>query len=484
MASKPVISFPVKAKEYAARPVPSLHEWEELWKTWDLVTQQMIPDAELLTKPIKLRNVCLFYLGHIPTFLDIQLAKQTDGKHIDPEYPKIFERGIDPDVDNPEHCHNHSEIPDEWPSKDQILSFQEKVRDKVRGYYKTNAAYEDQKVARALWLGLEHEVMHLETLLYMLVQSEKMLPPDGVVKPDFTALAHEAKVHGVANEWFTIPERDTSTGLDDPETDDGPERYFGWDNEKPSRKIHVKSFQAKARPITNGEYAEYLEKNDLTTLPASWEDSVNKQSKEANGYANGLTNGLTNGHHNDAHENGVNNLVSGTPSQNFLDGKTIRTVFGKVALAEALAWPAVASYDELAGCAQWMGGRIPTADEAHSIYEYAEELKGKDISNTAVNIPAVNGHLVNNGVQETPPEQNGVKPPSPHDHFVDLDGANVGFKHWHPVPVAQHGNQLGGQGSMGGAWEWTSTVLDKHDGFEPMKLYPVYTGGYHSTSYC
>lgn len=29
---------------------------------------------------------------------------------------------------------------------------------------------------------------------------------------------------------------------------------------------------------------------------------------------------------------------------------------------------------------------------------------------------------------------------------------------------------------MGGVWEWTSSVLEKHEGFEPMGLYPAYTG--------
>jgi formylglycine-generating enzyme required for sulfatase activity len=29
---------------------------------------------------------------------------------------------------------------------------------------------------------------------------------------------------------------------------------------------------------------------------------------------------------------------------------------------------------------------------------------------------------------------------------------------------------------MGGVWEWTSSLLVKHEGFEPMSLYPNYTG--------
>ena len=59
---------------------------------------------------------------------------------------------------------------------------------------------------------------------------------------------------------------------------------------------------------------------------------------------------------------------------------------------------------------------------------------------------------------------------------MDLLGANVGFRHWHPMPVSQHGNKLAGQSEMGGVWEWTSTTLDKHEGFEAMPLYPGYTG--------
>ena len=60
--------------------------------------------------------------------------------------------------------------------------------------------------------------------------------------------------------------------------------------------------------------------------------------------------------------------------------------------------------------------------------------------------------------------------------FVNLEGCNVGFKHFHPMPITQNGDKLCGQSDMGGAWEWTSSVLEKHDGFEPMDSYPAYTG--------
>jgi len=72
----------------------------------------------------------------------------------------------------------------------------------------------------------------------------------------------------------------------------------------------------------------------------------------------------------------------------------VRTVFGTVPLKLALGWPVVASYDELAGCAQWMGGRIPTMEEARSIYSYVESIKEEFEKSLGNTIPAVNGYDV------------------------------------------------------------------------------------------
>jgi hypothetical protein len=70
-------------------------------------------------------------------------------------------------------------------------------------------------------------------------------------------------------------------------------------------------------------------------------------------------------------------------------------------------------------------------------------------------------HLINNGVSESPPSQhssNGnsgtVSGPKPRDLFIDLEGTNTAFQHWHPVSVAEKGGKLCGQADLGGAWEW------------------------------
>ncbi|KAF5018483.1 hypothetical protein F66182_9537 [Fusarium sp. NRRL 66182] len=462
---------------YAAGPLPTLQDWQALWKAWDIVTKDMIADEELQEKPIKLRNACIFYLGHIPTFLDIQLTKTTGQPPTDPAtYYSIFERGIDPDVDNPEQCHTHSEIPDEWPPVEEITAYQARVRSRLQNLYKDGADKIPRHIGRAIWVGFEHELMHIETLLYMMLQSDKTLPPPHTVKPDFAKIAQEAYDARVPNQWFDIPEQTITLGLDDPEDGTDPSRHFGWDNEKPAREAKVHAFQAQGRAITNEEYAQYLYNSKIGQIPASWSSAP---SNTANGTANGNhINGDSN-RKSQEYANGNGHSTNQVPVS-FIQDKFVRTMYGLVPLKYALDWPVFASYDELSGCATWMGGRIPTFEEAKSIYAHVNKQKkaeaGRILSKT---VPAVNGHLVNDGVEETPPSPSStpVKDGSS-ELFFDLTDANVGFRHWHPVPVTSRGNRLAGQAEMGGVWEWTSSELERHEGFEPMSLYPLYTADF------
>ncbi|KAK4693243.1 L-histidine Nalpha-methyltransferase / hercynylcysteine S-oxide synthase, partial [Lecanoromycetidae sp. Uapishka_2] len=454
VVSKHPFPYPSKADQYAAQPVPSLHEFEQLWAAWDVVSRHMIPEQELHSKPIKLRNACVFYLGHIPAFFDIHLTRATGDAPTKPAfYQDMFERGIDPDVDNPENCHAHSEIPDEWPPTDEIVLYQQRVRERTRSLFNSGVAMTDRKIGRALFIGFEHEVMHLETLLYMLLQSDKTRPPPGGT-PDFEVLAKKASEAAVPNDWIKVPASTINIGMNDPENDEGPDRYFGWDNEKPQRTINVPAFEAQARPLTNEDYALFLEQTNDQSIPASWmlkERETSKPTTNGSSHTNG---------------NGVSlNSASPRLTNAYLQGKFVRTVYGPVPLEQALDWPIFASYDELARCAAWMNARIPTFEEARSIYRYVDTTKNKD-SNSISEHPSRNG------------AKGDAEALDPNDLFRDLEGCNVGFKNFCPVPVTQNGGKLAGQGGMGGVWEWTSSVLEKWDEFEIMGLYPGYTSDF------
>lgn len=280
-------------------------------------------------------------------------------------------------------CHDHSEVPDSWPALNEILNYAVRIRARISKSITTGQASADRKLSRGLWLAYEHEAMHLETFLYMLLQSERVLPPPGREVPDFRALASEARAKRVGNQWHRVPASKVKMGLDDPENNLGPDRYFGWDNERPSRTAAVHEFEAQSRPISNGEYARFLESTHKDVLPASW--TVSKGHGERNGTnSTHGTNGINGA-------NGSDHEVLHMASPAFVEGKAVRTVYGLVPLKDALDWPVMASYDELAAYAEWSDGRIPTLEEARSLYKYVEEMRGILQKVPSKLISAVNG---------------------------------------------------------------------------------------------
>jgi hypothetical protein len=94
LLERPPFSFrplrsPASALSNTPFGVPTLEEFQELRAAWDFITTKMIPDSMLFEKPIDLRHICLFYTGHIPTFLDIHLSNLLGEPNTEPEYFKV-----------------------------------------------------------------------------------------------------------------------------------------------------------------------------------------------------------------------------------------------------------------------------------------------------------------------------------------------------------------------------------------------------------
>jgi formylglycine-generating enzyme required for sulfatase activity len=270
----------------------------------------------------------------------------------------------------------------------------------------------------------------------MTLQSPNVLPPPGP-KPDFEAMAKKAFSERVENQWITVPEQTFTIGFEDPESDDGPNRFFAWDNEREPYSVTAPEVEAHARPVCNEEYAAYLFATGNKTIPTTWTQTPNASPRTSQ------NNWLT-----------VKN--NGVAFKKFVDSLAIKTVYGPVDLALALDWPLMSSYNEAEGYAIWAKARIPTLHEVRSIHEYAEKQKAKR------NPPSERLH------------------PDPEEMFVDLTGCNVGFQNFHPTPVTQNGGRISGLGDMGGAWEWTSSLFAPQPNFKPMDIYPGYSGMYIS----
>ncbi|KAI0661991.1 hypothetical protein C8Q70DRAFT_1051496 [Cubamyces menziesii] len=385
--------------------IPAVDEWQNMWAAWDFITRQMIPPSMMFEKPIDLRHICLFYCGHIPTFLSIHLSRLLQEPDTEPiEFKYIFERGIDPIVDDPTQCHPHSEVPqrdEDWPSLPNILQYQSRVRERVMNLYRDIESGKitlTRKIARVLFMTLEHEAFHAETLLYMLLQraGTGTIPPAGFVPPAWDVFAETWNNHPEpATQTVTLGPEDITLGHNDDEADDDStdvyRHDFGWDNEHPQRTVHVGKFKIEWRPVTNGQFYDFYMSGgkdmDNIKFPKSWVD---------------------------------------------IDGEVyVRTLYGPVPMKIARNWPLITSFDNLSTYASVKGGRIPTEPELRLFLDKFEcGYEG---------------------------------------------GANLGFRNWHPVPATTGGERDGGKGHNGGVWEWTSTVLEKHEGFVPSKLYPGYS---------
>ncbi|GLB42137.1 putative sulfatase-modifying factor enzyme 1 [Lyophyllum shimeji] len=381
---KPTFSFPPLSQTpsfsltgvSSTGNVPTLDEWKTLWSAWDAITLQMIPQDMLHQKPIDLRHKCLFYIGHIPTFLDMLLSKAIGGGASEPKhFWNIFERGIDPHVDDPDHCHNHSEVPEkdeDWPILDTIVAFRNRVRARLVQLYEDLQSGKrpfTRNIARTLVMTLEHEGFHVETLLYMLIQraGSGTLPPPGFTPPPWELLARQ---------WDAAPAPAVSTvllgpatvslGHEDSEGDDGLEgiaedmdgHVFGWDNENPTRTYEVATFRAEWRPVSNREYETFWRKDGAckARFPASWVEQ---------------------------------------------DGEIkIRTMYGPVSMEVAQHWPVLTSYDDLLAYARSKGGRLPTEPELRLFLDTYEVGHGGG-SNTGFRnwhpVPATTGLEVDGG---------------------------------------------------------------------------------------
>ncbi|WVR04710.1 hypothetical protein IAU60_001721 [Kwoniella sp. DSM 27419] len=396
--------------------VPTLQEWTDLWKFWDHITLEMIPKEMLHKKPIDLRHICLFYLGHIPTFLDIHLTRMTKGAHTEPEYFKtIFERGIDPDVDDPTKCHDHSEVPmseEDWPSLPEIIGFRDRVRSRLRTIYEKVSTDEmafSRHVGRVLFMTYEHEAMHAETLLYMLAQSDMTRQPTATSTPRFDILAkdwagdkQENRVLTMAGGEITLGHRDLEAeDKEYPDKNGWKNHEFGWDNEHPESVQSVKSFKVDSLPVSNADYMSFLEASGKTarltseTAPASWVQ---------------------------------------------VDGVwKVRSFYGPQGFDVAGSWPLMASKLELEAFARSKGGRLPTEAELRSLWASEDG-------------PRVEGWTSNTGVKNW-------HPTPPTNTYTDHAGKVV------------HGHN-------GGVWEWTDTAFDGYKDFVPSVIYPGYSADF------
>jgi formylglycine-generating enzyme required for sulfatase activity len=220
-------------------------------------------------RPIALRNPIVFYEGHLPGFSVntlVKLAHRRAG--IDEKLETLFARGIDPEDEAAVRSPT-----DVWPSRDTVHAFAAECDALVESVL-ANAVLEDDAVphlrgGEAIFTILEHELMHQETLLYMLHN----LPYDRK-RPRESREVHRSDGRPQAS---LSPEKGQRVIPAGSVTLGQTAGTFGWDNEFPAHPVSVDAFSIDAHPVSNGDYLEYIHETGAQP-PHFWERNVDDWS--------------------------------------------------------------------------------------------------------------------------------------------------------------------------------------------------------------
>ena len=193
----------------------------------------------------------MFYEGHLPAFAVNTLVKLALGRTgIDERLETLFARGIDPESEAAVKSPT-----DVWPSRDEVQQYTAAADALIEETLAT-ATLEDDAVpelrgGEAVFTILEHELMHQETLLYMLheLDQAKKSPSRQVAESSRSFFGDSAPRR--LGDSIPIPRGNATLGAN--------RNSFGWDNEFPTLAVDLPEFRIDAYDVTNGQYLEYVE---------------------------------------------------------------------------------------------------------------------------------------------------------------------------------------------------------------------------------
>ena len=295
------------------------------WSRSDQIFDLLEPGV-IFERPIALRHPLIFYLGHLPAFAWNQVCRGALGMpSFRPGFDSLFERGIDPvGVDAYESS-------TEWPPISEVLAYRDRVRSELVDAIDKIAERDDDdplvEHGRIFEVAIEHELMHQETLQYILQQlpfkSKKR--PASMAPYVFSGSAKPATVE--------IGGGRLALGADFQSV------AFGWDNEFPSLEVEVGDFLIDRTPVRNGEFLTFVEDGGYRR-PELWRDE-DWQWRERVGVDHPSFWSRENGDF------------------------CYNTLFDALPLERVADWPVFVSHAEADAYCRWRGGRLATEAELH-----------------------------------------------------------------------------------------------------------------------
>ncbi len=299
---------------------------------------RLLRDDSFYERPIPERHRIIFYVGHLEAFDWNLLHENIFGlKSFHPEFDRLFAFGIDPVGGG-----LPSDRPSDWPSLGTVHNYVRKIRTALdeklgdAGRGRLHVSGDGFSVETLLNVAVEHRLMHVETLAYMLHQ----LPLDKKLRPQRLQILDTAPV---VHRMVAVPGGRAMLGLRR-----GPEP-FGWDNEHEAHTVDVPAFAIDQYKVTNRQYMEFVAAGGYESRSV-WTDE-NWDWKTAQGISHPVFWGKAG------------------------DRWLYRTMFDEVPLPPD--WPVYVSHAEASAYARWAGKSLPTEAEWHRA---AYDTAGEEIS--------------------------------------------------------------------------------------------------------
>ena len=223
-----------------------LQRWRDGRAFTRVLFDQFLPEDAWFENPIPVRHPFVFYEGHLAAFGVNTLVKGALGRPgVDAMLERLFERGIDPKDEGEGATFA-------WPTRARVADYVRRAEAAIEDAITTvlrdaprNPLPERNEALHAI---VEHELMHQETLLYML----RELPTAAKRRP---ANLEALQVGGTppAKRSAAIPPGRATLGLD---RESGK---FAWDNEFPRIVRDVPGFEIDVFPVTNADFLEFVD---------------------------------------------------------------------------------------------------------------------------------------------------------------------------------------------------------------------------------
>ncbi len=197
-------------------------------------------EAELHRSPGFGYRPIIWHLAHTGVFEAYWLLQKLDGQAPPDER---YERVFDP-------IRTPREESKDLPSRRDMEGYLRRVREGVlEALDRFDFRQADPLKAGGyiFQLVLEHERQHQETLCYLF----QLLDPSKKTRPDVPSHVAFDEATAVAGEMVSIPADAFLLGA--------PWDSFAYDNERPAHEVTVPAFRIARAPVTNGEYARFVE---------------------------------------------------------------------------------------------------------------------------------------------------------------------------------------------------------------------------------